>query len=280
MADDVELLRLYAEEKSEAAFRELVDKHLSMVYSAALRRVGGDTHAAQDVSQQVFATLAQRASYLPTDVELSGWLYGTTRNVAVDYVQKERRRKNREAEAYAMQPLISETEDPQDWERLRPVLDREIDKLGARDRQALLLRFFAQCQFAEVGKALGVSADAARMRVDRALERLHRSLVRRGAATSLGAMTALLSEKAVGRSANWAARKRDINGPRFYRHGGKLSARLPAHYDYRKNITRYRRVSPPRHQPRRLPRISFRANHGGGTGRGERSAVCTSAFDR
>lgn len=198
MANDVELLRLYAEEKSDPAFRELVQIYLATVYSAALRRVGGDTHAAQDVSQQVFAALAKRAPYLAIDVDLAGWLYGTTRNVAADHVKKERRRKNREAEAQAMQPQISETEVAHDWEELKPILDGEIDKLGARDRQAILLRFFAQRPFAEIGNALGVSTDAARRRVDRALERLHRSLNRHGAAPTFAAMTALLSEKVIG----------------------------------------------------------------------------------
>ena len=54
MSQDAELLRRYATEHSEAAFAELVRRHVDLVYSAALRLVNGDTHGAQDVTQQVF----------------------------------------------------------------------------------------------------------------------------------------------------------------------------------------------------------------------------------
>ena len=58
MADDAELIRRYAEQRSEAAFAELVRRHLGLVYSAALRRLGGDAHGAADVAQVVFVKLA------------------------------------------------------------------------------------------------------------------------------------------------------------------------------------------------------------------------------
>ena len=61
MNDDATLLRRFVEQDSEAAFTELVQRHLDLVYGAALRRTGGDAHAAADVAQQVFAALARQA---------------------------------------------------------------------------------------------------------------------------------------------------------------------------------------------------------------------------
>lgn len=52
-ASDTELLRRYAEDHYEAAFAELVSRHVGLVYAAALRQVGGATHRAQDVAQRV-----------------------------------------------------------------------------------------------------------------------------------------------------------------------------------------------------------------------------------
>ncbi len=51
MTDDAELLRQYVEARSEGAFAELVQRHLPMVYSAALRQVGGDAELAKNVAQ-------------------------------------------------------------------------------------------------------------------------------------------------------------------------------------------------------------------------------------
>ncbi len=52
MNDDRALLRRWADEKSEAAFTALVGRHLDLVYAAALRRLGGDAHAAADVASR------------------------------------------------------------------------------------------------------------------------------------------------------------------------------------------------------------------------------------
>jgi RNA polymerase sigma factor (sigma-70 family) len=97
MSDDAELLRRYAEEKSESAFAELVRRHVDLVYGAAWRRLGGDAHGASDVVQQVFTSLARQAPALTRHTVLPAWLYAATRNVAIDRVRAERRRKAHEA---------------------------------------------------------------------------------------------------------------------------------------------------------------------------------------
>jgi hypothetical protein len=64
MAEDAELLRRYVDHRDEAAFTNLVGRHVNGVYSSALRRVGGDAHLAEDIVQQVFAALARKAGRL------------------------------------------------------------------------------------------------------------------------------------------------------------------------------------------------------------------------
>jgi hypothetical protein len=51
MNDDIRLLRQYAESGSEAAFGELVRGKVNLVYSAAMRQAGGDTHLAEEITQ-------------------------------------------------------------------------------------------------------------------------------------------------------------------------------------------------------------------------------------
>ena len=83
MNEDSELLGRYATDRAEAAFTELVRRHADLVYSAAMRMVNGDAHRAQDVSQQVFSELARQAKTLARHPALTGWLYTTTRLMAL-----------------------------------------------------------------------------------------------------------------------------------------------------------------------------------------------------
>ena len=88
--------------------------------------------------------------------------------------------------------------DPQPgWEEIRPLLDEALTKLAPADRDALLLRYFEQRDFAGVGAALGASAEAARKRVDRALDRLRDQLVKRGIRTTAAALGGALTAHAV-----------------------------------------------------------------------------------
>jgi RNA polymerase sigma factor (sigma-70 family) len=181
MTPDQERLRRCVDEKSDAAFAELVQRYVDLVYSAALRQVRGDAHRAQDVAQVVFTTLTRKAAALTSHPVLTGWLYTTTHFAAEKTMRAEWRRLAREREAQAMQEISAgASESTVDWERIRPVLDAAMRELGERDREAVLLRFFAGRPFAEIGTTLHLSEDAARMRVRRSLDQLHALLARRG----------------------------------------------------------------------------------------------------
>lgn len=180
MNDDADLLNVYIESRSEAAFTQLVNRHIGLVHATAVRRVGGDAHLANDVTQVVFTDLARKAGSLRGRTTVSGWLYLATQMASAAVVRRERRRKNREAAALAMPLPDFPTSPSVDVAQLRPVLDDVIVELKADDREAILLRFFQQRSFPEIGAALRITEEAARKRVDRALDKLHDALVRRG----------------------------------------------------------------------------------------------------
>jgi RNA polymerase sigma factor (sigma-70 family) len=181
---DDELLRRYADEKSEDAFAELVRRHLDLVYSAALRQVNGDAHLAQDVAQMVFTELSRKAASLSHRPVLTGWLYTCAHFCAAKAVRTERRRHSREQEAQAMQELLDNHGPEPDWEKVRPVLDQVMVELSEPDREAILMRYFEKRPLGEIGQRLGLSEDAARKRVERGLEKLRAVLARRGLTTS------------------------------------------------------------------------------------------------
>ncbi len=187
--DDWQLLQDYAQRGSEAAFRALVERHLGFVQAAARRQVN-DSQRAEDVTQAVFILLARKARSFRRDVVLPGWLFRTTRFVAARAARAEQRRQRREQEAFEMQQLHSaESASP----ALSPLLDEALARLGERDRNAVLLRFAQDQSLREVGAQLGVSEDAAKKRVSRALEKLRAFFARRGFTLSVAVLAGVLA---------------------------------------------------------------------------------------
>lgn len=194
-ADDQTLLRRYVEHQAEDAFAELVRRHVSIVYHAALRQTRGDTMLAEDATQAVFIDLARKARSLTARPVLTGWLYTSARFAATKAMRGEMRRQRREQEAHTMQ----ETHAPDNgiaWRELRPVIDDTLHTLNEHDREAVLLRFFEGRTMAEIGTKLALSEDLARVRVNRALEKMRLALARRGIASTTAALGGALATQA------------------------------------------------------------------------------------
>ena len=194
MTPDSELLRQFAKTHAEDVFAELVKRHVNLVYSAALRQVNGDAHSAQDVAQTVFTDLARKADSLAQRESVTGWLYTSAHFAAAKIVRTENRRRDRE-EKFMREPT-HETAPEADWETLCPLLDDTMHELKEADREAILLRYFENRSFTEVGAKLGLNENAARMRVDRAVEKLRDILTRRGLTTAT-ALASVISANAV-----------------------------------------------------------------------------------
>jgi RNA polymerase sigma factor (sigma-70 family) len=192
---DPQLLRDYAEQRSEAAFTELVRRHVDLVYSAALRMVC-DAHLAEDVTQGAFVALAQNARQLTEHPVLSGWLHRTTQNLAAKAVRSDVRRRAREQEATAMNELLSAEPDAV-WEHIAPQLDAALGELGEADRDALLLRYFERKSASEMAQTLGISDEAAQKRVSRAVERLRDFFAKRGITVGASGLVVVITANAV-----------------------------------------------------------------------------------
>lgn len=192
--DDMELVRLYVATRSEAAFAEIVQRHVNLVYSAAMRQVS-DPHLAQEVTQTVFVILARKASSLTDKTILPGWLYKTARFASDAALKQRLRRQKREQEAY-MQSQSHESKDDR-WEELAPILDLAMSDLKDVDRDALILRFFQKKSIEEVGEMLGVAESAAQKRVTRAIEKLRSCFARRGIVMSSAVIVGAVSANSV-----------------------------------------------------------------------------------
>lgn len=197
MPNDAELLRSYLQRRDEAAFAELVRRHLPVIYNAALRRVRGRADLAEDVVQQVFCDVARKAALLVHHPVLIGWLHRSTRYAAIDVLRREGRREKLARELISMPNNHPDDQTAVPWEQLRTVLDEALDDLSARDRELVLLRYFSGLTFAEAGARFGLREDAARRRTERALDKLRGGLSRRGVTSTTAALAVLLANQPV-----------------------------------------------------------------------------------
>ena len=192
--DDMQLVREYAAHQSESAFAALVSRHTNLVYSAALRQTR-DPQLAEEVTQVVFIILARKAASLGAKTILTGWLYRTAGYVSGSALKRELRRQHREQEAFMQSKLDAQAGST--WKQLSPLLDEAMLRLGQTDRDALVLRFFEGRSLNEVGSALGASEEAAKKRVNRALEKLRNFFAKRGVSSTTAIIAGAISANSV-----------------------------------------------------------------------------------
>ena len=193
--DDMELVRQYAVQQSESAFAALVSRHANLVYSAALRRLD-NPQLAEEATQAVFVLLARKASSLDSKTILPSWLYRTACFVAMSAHKCEQRRQIREQEAF-MHSTLNESQTDEAWGHMAPILEEAMLRLSQADQTALVLRFFQGCSLNEVGATMGTSEEAAKKRVNRALDKLRHFFTRRGVVASAALIAGTLSANSV-----------------------------------------------------------------------------------
>jgi len=193
--NDLALIQEYANHGSETSFAGLVQRHINLVYSVALRFTGNPQDA-QDVTQAVFIILAQKASSLRQRTTLTGWLYETTRFVARQLLRTRARRQAHEQEHY-MESTLNDSNTDCVWQQLAPLLEEAMTQLSEKERTLVALRFFERKSAVETAALLGIQEAAARKRVERAVEKLRGFFTKRGMTLTAVALTAAISANSV-----------------------------------------------------------------------------------
>ena len=178
---------------SGQALGTLVDRHLPLVHSVA-RRITANPEAARDISQIVFLRLVKKAAKIPDTLPLTAWFHRETHSASVDHVRSEVRRQKREQTAADLDAMKASSEP---WNQLAPEIDGAIDELPENERTLVLLRFYQNKTYPEIARELGINGDAARMRANRALEKLHAILSKRGITTTSALLASTIPTNAV-----------------------------------------------------------------------------------
>lgn len=193
MKDDAALLVRYARDGDDAAFAEVVRRHMGWTYAVALRRVAGDRPLAEEVVQTVFGALAREPRSFDEQRQLGPWLHRSVVFASAKAVRTEVRRRRKMEHLMSREAIGSGEDEGMDREAAAAALDEILDRAKASERAVLTLHFFENRSLDEVAEQLRITQEAARKRVERALGRLRERLARRGIRSSAAAVAALLA---------------------------------------------------------------------------------------
>ncbi|HEY8962533.1 MAG TPA: sigma-70 family RNA polymerase sigma factor [Luteolibacter sp.] len=188
--DERECLAKFARDGCGESFRRLVASHEKMVRAVALRRLG-DPQEAEEVAQTVFTILARKGSKLTGEISLGAWLH----HVTVFECRKVWRTKQRERKGLDMIRANLARDDRESWAGVREEVDEALDSLPRDDREVLHLHYIEGRTFQETAAYLRTSAEAARKRCSRALEKLTTQLRRRGVVVPAAALGVWLGKE-------------------------------------------------------------------------------------
>jgi RNA polymerase sigma factor (sigma-70 family) len=191
---DQALLARYVSQGDEAAFAQLVSRHGGLIFCLALRKTGNRS-LAEEITQNIFALLAQKGAALVDHPALLAWLQKATHYQA-DRAQAKEFTRQRLLKSYHDTETMNLSADDSAaaMEEHFPMLDAALAELPEPDRQILLLRFWSQSPYKMIAQSLGSSVQACEKRASRALERMARSLRQRGVMLSATAVAAGLAQ--------------------------------------------------------------------------------------
>jgi len=189
---DGQLLLRFVAARDEAAFAALVRRHGPMVFGVC-RRVLRHTQDAEDAFQATFLILARKAESVLKRESVGSWLYRVAYHTALEARDRNLRRRRHERQVEDMpHPTVGPAE-PRDW---RPLLDRELNGLPEKYREAVVLCDLEGRSRKEAAHLLGLPEGTLASRLARARRLLARKLARYGLTLSGGALATALSEGA------------------------------------------------------------------------------------
>lgn len=149
----------------EERFRGIFDDCYSKVVDYACRRV--PAHEVDDVVSATFLVVWRRLDDVPTNDGTLPWTYGVARRVVADHRRTRGRWQNLLRRINGMQP----TPNPTTVEIPDADVAEAMGRMRLADRTVLALAYWEDLNPAEIGQVLGVSTNAATIRLHRARKR-------------------------------------------------------------------------------------------------------------
>jgi RNA polymerase sigma-70 factor (ECF subfamily) len=180
--EDTLAVRL-AREGDSQAFRALVERHSRSLYRMAYR-LTGSREDAEDVIQETFLRAYRRLHLFEARANVGTWLYRIAMNCCYDHMRSRPKHvvapRDNVIERATSESAMSGAAPGQDRllfsAQVRARIDETLAGLSAAERAAFVLRHYEGRSIDEIGRALGLSASAAKHSVFRAVQKMRTAL--------------------------------------------------------------------------------------------------------
>ena len=177
---DEELMGL-VREREQRAFEVVYDRHGSAAYSLAYR-ILGDPRAAEDATQEAFLSIWRSgARYDPLRGSVRNWIFGVTRNRAIDAVRRSsaKRRPKLVMDASKLiedQPAAEGTEAEAIRRETAHEVRSRLDELPGEQTQVIELAYFGGFTHSEIAEMLQLPIGTIKGRIRLGLEKIRANL--------------------------------------------------------------------------------------------------------
>jgi len=157
---------------STVEFQRLYDSAFQLLLRVAFR-ITNSWEAAEDICQESFFRLYEKNMVFPNQDEAKYWLIRVVKNAALNYAKRKERERKAYQRAFREDRRQEETgEGLLVKKETSEEVKNALEKLPENLRMVLILKEYAEMNYKEIGKTLGISEGNVKVRVFRARERL------------------------------------------------------------------------------------------------------------
>ena len=177
-----------ARDGDQDAFEQLVRDNEKRIYTLALRMTGSREDAL-DLAQDAFFQAWKALPTFQGESSFATWIYRLATNVCIDYLRKQKRRRQVESEL-SLDDDEAAWSEPADWSQdpqrqlerseMGRALERGLQALPEQQRQILVLRELSGLSYQEIGTAMELDLGTVKSRIARARVALRKILLEDG----------------------------------------------------------------------------------------------------
>ena len=157
---------------SMGEFRRIYDSAFPVLFRVAYR-IANSEEAAEDLCQESFFRMYEKNMVFPNQEEAKYWLIRVVKNAALNYAKRKERERKAYQRAFREDTRQVETGEVQLVKKeTKAEIQEALDKLPENMRMALIFKEYAEMNYKEIGRVLGISEGNVKVRVFRARERL------------------------------------------------------------------------------------------------------------